>query len=114
MRTPDIKAVQSFWHSSPCGLPEDYFRAPDKKAALEEIRRERYVNQGRIILYGDFQSFKDKRVLEIGCGIGGDGMLFARYGARYTGVDLTEAGVRIAKENFNISGLSGQFVQANA
>src|SRR5882762_1112305 len=36
-------------------------------------------------------AFRDKDVLEIGCGIVTDGLEFARNGANYVGVDLTLA-----------------------
>jgi 2-polyprenyl-3-methyl-5-hydroxy-6-metoxy-1,4-benzoquinol methylase len=36
-----------------------------------------------------FGEYKDKSVLEIGCGLGADGLQFAKAGARYTGADLT-------------------------
>ena len=54
------------------------------------------------------------RVLEIGCGLGTDGARFARAGAQYTGVDLTEAAVALARRRFELEGLPGEFRVADA
>ncbi len=51
---------------------------------------------------------------EIGCGMGTDGAQFAAAGAAYTGVDLTDAAVALARENFERRGLQGTFITANA
>ena len=42
------------------------------------------------------------KVLEIGCGLGTDGAQFAKAGADYTGVDLTEAAVELARTAFRV------------
>jgi ubiquinone/menaquinone biosynthesis C-methylase UbiE len=54
------------------------------------------------------------RVLEIGCGLGTDGAQFARAGADYTGVDLTEAAVEQSRRRFELAGLPGEFRVADA
>ncbi len=54
------------------------------------------------------------RVLEIGCGLGTDGVQFAQAGADYTGVDLTEAAIDLARKNFEQRGLQGEFKVADA
>jgi len=54
------------------------------------------------------------RVLEIGCGLGTDGAQFAKAGADYTGVDLTDAAVELARKHFELLGLRGEFRTADA
>ena len=54
------------------------------------------------------------KVLEIGCGIGTDGAQFARAGADYTGIDLTQAAIDLARERFASSGLPGDFRVSDA
>ena len=49
------------------------------------------------------------RVLEIGCGLGADGAQFAQAGADYTGVDLTEAAVELARKRFELFNLPWHF-----
>jgi SAM-dependent methyltransferase len=53
-------------------------------------------------------------VLEIGCGLGTDGAQFAQAGADYTGVDLTEAAVDLARKRFELFDLQGKFQTADA
>jgi len=53
--------------------------------------------------------------LEIGCGLGTDGAQFAQAGADYTGVDLTEAAVELARKRFSLFDLPGdeEFLSQN-
>jgi SAM-dependent methyltransferase len=57
---------------------------------------------------------KDLAVLEVGCGLGTDGAQFAKAGARYTGIDLTDAAVELAKRRFELFDLPGTFRVADA
>ena len=53
-------------------------------------------------------------MLEIGCGCGSEAELFARAGAHYTAIDLTNAAVSITRKRFQLLGLEGRFVQGDA
>jgi SAM-dependent methyltransferase len=53
-------------------------------------------------------------VLEIGCGLGTDGAQFAKAGADYVGIDLTDAAVDLTRRRFQISQLCGKFLTADA
>src|ERR1044072_9518975 len=61
-----------------------------------------------------FDKAKGLRVLEIGCGLGTDGARFARAGAVYTGVDLTEAALSLARRRYEVENLPGRFSVADA
>jgi SAM-dependent methyltransferase len=61
----------------------------------------------------DFDGYRGRRVLEIGCGAGVDLARFATGGALVTGVDLTESAVALARANFEQQGLDGRFEVAN-
>jgi len=52
-------------------------------------------------------------VLEIGCGIGTDAVNFARQGAEYVGVELSEVSLELARERFKVLNLDGQFFDAD-
>jgi ubiquinone/menaquinone biosynthesis C-methylase UbiE len=61
-----------------------------------------------------FDRFRGKKVLEIGCGIATDGLEFAKNGAAYTGVDLTPRAIEMARKRFALFGFPGRFEVANA
>jgi ubiquinone/menaquinone biosynthesis C-methylase UbiE len=61
-----------------------------------------------------FETTSGLRVLEIGCGCGSEAERFARAGAHYTAVDLTNAAVNITRLRFQLANLEGRFVQGDA
>lgn len=69
---------------------------------LDEYRFDKLRYLPKIV---DFNGYKGKKVLEIGCGAGIDLIRFARGGADVTGIDLSETAIDLAKKNFNINGL---------
>ena len=50
--------------------------------------------------------WKGKKVLEIGCGIGTDGVEFIRNGAKYFGTELSSNSLNIFKERIKVLKLS--------
>ena len=109
----DIDSVRSFWNANPCDTPKAENKE-DRLAFFMGIEATRYGEQPHIRDVAQFDRFEGRRVLEIGCGVGTDGAQFARAGADYFGVDLTDAAVALASENFALRGLSGTFQRVNA
>lgn len=105
--------VREFWQAHPCGS-----KFSDAEIGTREffdlVERHRYEKEWHIPLAADFASSKGLRVLEIGCGVGTDGLQFARAGAIYTGIDLTEAAIDLARKNFATAGVPGEFRVADA
>src|SRR5436309_14402745 len=113
MEQIDITEVKDFWNANPC--QSAWSSENDRRRYFEEISRKRY--QGRdwhVPIIAKFNSFRGKDVLEIGCGIGTDGIEFARNGGNYVGVDLTPNSVELTRERFEIFGVPGRFEVANA
>ena len=108
----NIKAVQAFWDSNPCGsrLSDE----PGRREYFAEIEAKRYSHESHISRIARFEDFKEKRVLEIGTGIGTDGLQFQSNGADYVGIDLTLAGQRLAKEQFGLAGCESNVMVGNA
>jgi ubiquinone/menaquinone biosynthesis C-methylase UbiE len=105
--------VRAFWQKNPCGTK---FADAEMGTRLfyERVEEHRYAKEWHIPVAAAFQSARGLRVLEIGCGLGTDGAQFAKAGAIYTGVDLTDAAVELARKRFELFGLSGTFRTADA
>jgi ubiquinone/menaquinone biosynthesis C-methylase UbiE len=61
----------------------------------------------------DFPRWSGSKVLEAGCGIGTDGVRFARAGAEYTGFDFSPTALSLARHRFEMEGLDGRFVSGS-
>ncbi len=107
-----IQDVAAFWNTNPCGHTTS--TASERLTYFLEIERYRYGICPYMKDDCQFDRFLGKRVMEIGCGLGTDGAQFAKAGAHYVGVDLTQAAVQLAQENFRLRGLAGEFRQVNA
>src|SRR3954452_13987605 len=110
---PDNTAVSEFWNIEACGtfLVE---AKPGTAEFYEAYRRIRYQHEPHILTLVPFAECAGKSVLEIGTGNGADGVMFARAGAHYTGVDLTQAAIDATQRHFEVLGLPGRFQTQNA
>jgi ubiquinone/menaquinone biosynthesis C-methylase UbiE len=63
--------------------------------------------------FANFKEYNGKDVLEVGCGIGTAAQSFIENGANYTGIDLSDRSIEIAKQRLDIFNLSGKLFQAN-
>jgi SAM-dependent methyltransferase len=61
----------------------------------------------------DFDGYRGRSVLEVGCGAGVDLARFAKGGAEVTGVDLAPSAIELARANFSQQGLQGRFEVAD-
>ena len=105
--------VRAFWQAHPCGT-----KFSDAEIGTREffarIEAHRYAKEWHIPEAADFAGARGLRVLEIGCGLGTDGVQFAKAGADYTGVDLTNAAIELARTRFELSGLRGELRVSDA
>jgi len=111
---PSLKErVRAFWQANPCGT-KFADAPPGSRRFYELVEQHRYETEWHIPAAADFAGTRGLRVLEIGCGMGTDGAQFAKAGADYTGVDLTEAAVDLARKRFELFDLPGKFRVADA
>ncbi|MCS7210034.1 MAG: class I SAM-dependent methyltransferase [Chloroherpetonaceae bacterium] len=108
-----VKSVQAFWNTEACGTHfiQDF---RDDKEFYDKYRAFRYQVEWHIPQLVPFAEARGKSVLEIGCGNGADGVLFAQHGAIYTGVDLTPTAVEATRKHFAVMNLPGTFQVENA
>ena len=105
--------VRAFWQANPCGV-KFADAAPGTRHFYELVEAHRYTKEWHIPIAADFAGARGLKVLEIGCGLGTDGAQFAEAGADYTGVDLTETAVELARKRFELFDLPGRFQTADA
>ena len=93
--------VRAFWQAHPCGtkFSDAEMGTPEFFASLEAHR---YSKEWHIPIAANFAATRGLKVLEIGCGMETDGAQFAQAGADYTGIDLTEAAIELAKKRFEV------------
>jgi SAM-dependent methyltransferase len=100
--------VREFWQSHPCGT-KFADAPPGSRNFYELVEQHRYEKEWHIPAAAGFAQSKNLRVLEVGCGLGTDGAQFAQAGADYTGIDLTDAAIDLARRRFELFNLPGTF-----
>ncbi|MCL2665814.1 MAG: class I SAM-dependent methyltransferase [Defluviitaleaceae bacterium] len=108
-----ILDVQNYWNKRPCNIKHSSKNVGSKEY-FDEVEARKYFVEPHIPAFADFNSYKDKKVLEIGCGIGTDTISFARAGANVTAVDLSSESLSIAKKRADVFGHDVKFYQADA
>src|SRR5438045_4993262 len=110
-----IQKVSEYWDSRPCNIRHSP-KPVGTKEYSDEVEARKYFVESHIPRFADFERWKGKKVLEIGCGIGTDSISFARHGAQVTSVDLTEKSLEVARQRARVFGLEDRirFIQANA
>ena len=111
---PDIQTVQSYWNARPCNIRHSN-QPIGTKEYFDEVEKRKYFVEQHIPAFAQFERWKGKRVLEVGCGIGTDTINFARAGALVTAVDLSDQSLEIAKQRTKVFNLeqSVSFYHAN-
>ena len=107
------KQVRDFWEASPCDswFTDCQLGTSEFYKSLDEHR---YKVHQRLLPALEVEKTRGLRVLEIGCGCGSEAERFARAGARYTGIDLTDMAIRLSRKRFQLARLKGTFLQGDA
>jgi SAM-dependent methyltransferase len=105
-------AVRDYWnhHIHDLEISRHPVGSPGFFADLDQYHFEKLHHLPRLI---DFDAYRDKRVLEVGCGAGTDLVRFARGGALVTGVDLSSSAIALARQNFTQQGLTADLHEAD-
>jgi SAM-dependent methyltransferase len=111
--TAGIGEVLSYWNRRPCNIRHST-KDVGSREYFDEVEARKYFVEPHIPGFADFPRWAGRRVLEIGCGLGTDAVNFARQGADYTGVELSDVSLALARRRFEVFGLTGRFVCHNA
>lgn len=103
------RQVRAYWttHIHDLEVSANPPGSPGFFADLDQYHFEKLHHLLRLVPY---DGFRDRRVLEVGCGAAVDLLRFARGGARVTGVDLADTAIGLARENARQAGLEVQLV----
>lgn len=110
-----IARVRDYWNNRPCNIRHS--PAPiGSREYFDQVEGRKYFVEYHIPGFADFERWRGKKVLEIGCGIGTDTMNFARAGAEVTAIDLSEKSMELARQRASIFGLQDRirFCHGNA
>ncbi len=100
-----ITRVQDYWNRRPCNIRHSTAEIGTKEY-FDQVEARKYLVEPHIPAFAEFERWKGKKVLEIGCGIGTDTINFARAGAEVTAVDLSVESLKLAQQRAEIFGLS--------
>lgn len=109
----DLAAVRRYWDRRPCNLWHS--REPvGTRAYFDQVEARKYLVEPHIPAFASFASWRGKRVLEVGCGIGTDTVSFVRAGADVTAVDLSRASLDLTRRRLAIYGLEAKLIEGSA
>ena len=104
--------VATFWERASCG--EALYVAENSVEGFRRQSKKRYELELYIIDFASFDAWTNKKVLEIGVGLGADHQRFAESGANLYGIDLTNRAVSYTKERLGLFGLHSKIEVGDA
>ena len=112
MATATSARVRAYWnaHIHDLDITTHPVGSPGFFADLDAYHFEKLHHLLRLV---DFTAWRERDVLDVGCGAGVEVVRFARGGARVIGVDLSEQAVRLARQNLQHQGLGAKLLIAD-
>jgi len=107
-----IDAVREYWNRHIHDL-EISQQPVGSRGFFDDLDQYHFEKLHHLLHLVDFDGWRGRRVLEVGCGAGVDLARFAKGGADATGVDLASSAIDLARANFEQQGLRGDFQVAN-
>lgn len=96
--------VKDYWDFQPCGVKYCPYM-PAAKEFFEFTEKRRQTLEPFIKDLVKFNQWRNKKVLEIGCGIGIDTAEFARVGAEISAIDISSHSIELARKRLDFYSL---------
>jgi len=112
LNNPRLEAIREYWnaHIHDLAIAKHPVGTKGFFVDLDDYRFDKLRYLPHVV---DFNGYRGKKILEIGCGIGIDLIRFAKGGAHVTGVDLAQQSIQLAKKNFELNGLKADLRPMN-
>jgi len=105
-------AVREYWNRHIHDL-EITTHPVGSRGFFDDLDQYHFEKLHHLLRLVDFDGYRGRTVLEVGCGAGVDLARFAKGGAEVTGVDLAASAIDLARANFEQQGLQGRFEVAD-
>jgi SAM-dependent methyltransferase len=105
-------AVRDYWNRHIHDL-EITTHPVGSRGFFDDLDQYHFEKLHHLLRLVDFDGYREKAVLEVGCGAGVDLARFAKGGALVTGVDLAPSAIDLARSNFAQQGLRGRLEVAD-
>jgi len=111
-----IADIQKYWDSRPCNSRHSLVDINRQPFAYSwQVAARKYHVEPHIPGFAEFERWRGRTVLELGCGIGTDTLAFAAHGAGVVAVDISERSLEIARRRAVALGLGHRirFIQGD-
>jgi SAM-dependent methyltransferase len=103
-----IDDVRAYWDRHIHDL-EITTHPPGTRGFFDDLDHYHFEKLHHLLRLVDFDGYRGRSVLDVGCGAGVDLARFAKGGAVVTGVDVAPSAIALARANFEQQGLRGDF-----
>jgi SAM-dependent methyltransferase len=107
-----IDEVRAYWDEHIHDLDVST-QPPGSRGFFDDLDQYHFEKLHHLVRLVDFDGYRGRSVLDVGCGAGVDLARFAKGGADVTGVDVAQSAIGLAQANFAQQGLHGRFEVAN-
>jgi SAM-dependent methyltransferase len=107
-----IDDVRAYWDTHIHDL-EISHHPPGSRGFFDDLDQYHFEKLHHLLRLVDFDGYRGRPVLDVGCGSGIDLARFARGGALVTGVDIAPSAIALARANFAQQDLPGRLEVAN-
>jgi 2-polyprenyl-3-methyl-5-hydroxy-6-metoxy-1,4-benzoquinol methylase len=107
-----VDDVRAYWNRRPCNIRHSP-KPVGSREYFDEVEARKYFVEPHIPGFADFDRWRGKKVLEIGCGIGTDTINFARHGATVTVAELSDESMKVAQQRAKVFDLQDRITFHN-